>query len=71
MNAASIIILIVIVTAVAAAIYARYKQRKSGKCSCGCGGCQFRSTCSTENSKNKEQRTNSEFKIQNSKFKKI
>ena len=55
MNAASIVILILILAAVGAAIYAHYKQKKSGKCSCGCDGCQYRGRCSTENSKNKEQ----------------
>ena len=63
MNAASIIILLLILTAVGAAIYARYKQKKSGKCSCGCEGCQFRSTCSTERTKNKEQRTKNKKQI--------
>ena len=48
MNTASIIILIVILAAVAAAIYARYKQRKSGKCSCGCESCQFKDACSND-----------------------
>ena len=61
MNTASIIILIVIVTAVAAAIYARYKQRKSGKCSCGCGGCQFRDDCHKE-TKNIIQNSNNRKK---------
>ncbi|MBO4481471.1 MAG: FeoB-associated Cys-rich membrane protein [Bacteroidales bacterium] len=55
MNAASIVILILILAAVGAAIYAHYKQKKSGKCSCGCDGCQYRGSCSTENSKFKEQ----------------
>ena len=45
MNAASIVILILILAAVGAAIYAHYKQKKSGKCSCGCDGCQFRNEC--------------------------
>ncbi|MBQ6848178.1 MAG: FeoB-associated Cys-rich membrane protein [Clostridia bacterium] len=43
---ATVIISVIIAALVVAIIIKEIKNRKAGKCSCGCGSCAFKDKCS-------------------------